>query len=101
MLSLSKKTDYALIALAYLGQVRGEHSPHATSESDAVSARKIADKHSLPLPLLMNLLKDLVRARIVTSVRGATGGYRLAVDPADVSLLDVVQAIDGPVQMVE
>lgn len=101
MLSLSKKTDYALIALAYLGQLRAEHVHPETAESDAVSARKIADKFSLPLPLLMNLLKDLVKARIVASIRGASGGYRLAVEPAEVSLLDVVQAIDGPVQLVE
>jgi Rrf2 family protein len=101
MLSLTRKTDYALVALAYLGQKRAEagstQSP-APAEA-AVSAREIAGAFGLPLPLLMNVLKDLGRARLVVSTRGASGGYVLAADPAKVTLLEVVTAIEGPLRV--
>lgn len=91
MLSLTRKSDYALVALSYLGQQQ--------DEEQAVSARKIADQFGLPLPLLMNILKSLSHAGLVTSTRGSQGGYVLSAKPQDVSILDVVNAIEGPVRM--
>jgi Rrf2 family protein len=91
MLSLTRKTDYALVALSYLGQ--------QPAEERALSARRIADQFGLPLPLLMNILKALSHAGLVTSTRGAQGGYTLAVSPSAISILDVVHAIEGPVRM--
>ena len=91
-LTLSRKTDYALVALAALvEQQRGEQQP--------LSARQIAEQHQLPLPLLMNLLKDLHKAGIVCSRRGSGGGYLLCHDPAKVRLLSVVEAIEGRVKL--
>lgn len=88
MLSLSRKSDYALVALAHLGQRwRDQLGP--------TSARQIAAGYGMPVSLLMNVLKDLARARIVTSTRGAQGGYALSGDPAGFSLLEVITAIDG------
>lgn len=92
MFNLTRKTDYSLVALAVLGQ-------KWASDQQPVSARQIADEFELPLPLLMNLLKDLVHAKIVSSVRGAQGGYLLAVDPKQLSLMDVVVAIEGPIRL--
>jgi Rrf2 family protein len=92
MLCLTKKTDYALIALAYLAQRQSE-------EARPVSARAIAEQFDLPLPLLMNVLKELAQARLVRSTRGAHGGYALALAPGQVSLLDVVHAIEGPIRL--
>ncbi len=85
MITLSRKADYALVALAHLGQGRGDA---------AVSARMIAERYKLPAALLMNILKDLARVKLVRSTRGAGGGYTLACDPARVTLLDVVRAVD-------
>lgn len=87
MIALSRKADYALVALAYLGRARrgGER---------AISARQIAERFHLPAALLMNILKDLSRVRIIRSTRGANGGYSLACEPTAVSLLDVVRAVD-------
>ncbi len=92
MISLSRKTDYALLALAHLALRRQD-------STGAASAREIADAYTIPLPVLMNVLKDLAKARIVTSSRGAGGGYSLALEPEQVSLMEVVTAIEGPVHL--
>ena len=92
MLSLTRRTDYALVALAWLGSRRAAGDP-------PVSARRIAEEFDLPLALLMNILKDLARAKVVASNRGSQGGYSLAVDPGELSLLDIVTAIEGPARL--
>ena len=79
MLRLSKKADYALISLGYLA----EHPEHV------VSAREIAERCQLPLPLLMNILKALHQRGVLKSSRGASGGYRIASDLSKLSLLDL------------
>lgn len=90
MLSLTRKTEYALIALWQLARCDGE----------VVSARDIAQQHGVPLPLLMNVLKSLHRKGLVTSVRGASGGYKLAIHPAEVNLRELIEAIEGPVELI-
>lgn len=92
MLTLTRKTDYALVALSHLAHRRAE-------ASGPVSARQIAESYHLPLPLLMNILKELAQAKLVTSTRGATGGYELAVEPTRVSLLEIINATEGPVKL--
>lgn len=93
MLSFSRKTDYALVALTRLAQAR-------LADGEPVSARQIASEYQgLPLPLLMNVLKDLQRAGIVSSTRGARGGYVLAQAPQRISIAGVVEAIEGPLQI--
>ena len=92
MLALTRKTDYALIALSYLADRHGE-------DSEPVSAKQIAETFGLPLPLLMNILKELAQAKLLTSTRGAQGGYGLAVDPQRLTLLEVVTALEGPVRL--
>ena len=102
MLALTKKTDYALIALAHLAEAaESEGRGEGGTGGEAVSARGIAQRYDLPLALLTNVLKDLGQARLVRSSRGASGGYRLAVDPARTSLLQVVEAIEGPLRLAE
>lgn len=88
MLRLSKKADYALISLAYLA----EHRTHI------VSAREIAERRELPLPLLMNILKLLHQHSILRSVRGASGGYQIAADLSTLSLLDLSNLLDGDLE---
>lgn len=88
MLRLSKKADYALIAMRHL--VAGE-------KDGSASAREIAEAYAIPAELLAKVLQRLVRARLLVSVQGTRGGYRLASDPQRLSVADVIQAIDGPV----
>ena len=91
--SLSRKTDYALVALGRLAE-------EAAGAQRPLSARQIAEQYNLPLPLLMNILKDLHRSEIVCSRRGAAGGYMLCChDPAEVSILQVIEALEGPVKV--
>jgi Rrf2 family protein len=92
MLSLTRKTDYALVALSYLAGRRADGDQPA-------SAKQIAGRFGLPQPLLMNILKELVRAKVLRSTRGASGGYELAVEPGRVTLLEVVTAMDGPIRL--
>jgi Rrf2 family protein len=88
MLRLSKKSDYALIAMKHL----------ATRSSDvAASAREMSETYSIPLELLAKVLQRLVRARLLISVQGTRGGYRLARPAASISVADVIQSVDGPV----
>lgn len=91
MLSLTKKTDYALIAMAYLADRPG----------DFCSARQIADEYKMPLPVLMNILKVLNHEGLVVSTRGAHGGYRIAHAPADISLARLIDAVEGPIRFVQ
>lgn len=91
MLALTRKTDYALIALTYLTQRRQDGD-------GPISARQIAEQYDLPLPLLMNILKELNQAKIVRSTRGATGGYELIHDPETLTLLELINVVEGPVK---
>jgi Rrf2 family protein len=91
MLSLSKKTDYALIALAYL----------AERPMRVVPAREISEHFNLPPALLVNILKTLHHSRMVHSERGTHGGYQISLDPEKVTLHDLVSIVDRPVKMIE
>ncbi len=89
MLRLSKKADYALMSMKHLA---GRHETGGSS-----SAREIAESYEIPLELLAKVLQRLVRARLLVSVQGTRGGYRLGRAAATISVADVIQAVDGPV----
>lgn len=89
MLMLTRKTDYALIALTHLYRQQGQ----------VASAREIADEYRIPLNLLMNILKHLTKQQVISSVRGARGGYKLSVDPEQFTLSDMISAVEGPVAL--
>lgn len=91
MLALTKKTDYALIALAQLARRKGR----------LTSAREVAERTGVPLPILTNILKTLTQAGIVGSERGSRGGYFLARDAESVSLDDLITAVEGPTHLVK
>jgi len=92
MLALTKKSGYGLIAMTRLAQL---------PDGDVASAREIADEFDLPVSLMMNVLKDLAAAGYVEGVRGARGGYRLLRSPEDVSLADLIAAVEGPIRLAE
>ena len=93
MLRLSKKADYALIAMKHLA-VRGERGSQGAS-----SAREIAEQYDVPIELMAKVLQRLVRRSLLQSHQGTHGGYQLARGPAQISVADVIQAIDGPVMV--
>ena len=87
MLRLSKKTDYALLAMRHLA---------ANSDRGAVSARELAEAYNIPTELLAKVLQKLVRGKLLESHHGIRGGYALARPAANMSVADVIQAVDGP-----
>jgi Rrf2 family protein len=91
MLRLSKRVDYALIAMKHLA-VRGDRGTRAS-----VSAREIAEQYDIPIELMAKVLQRLVRSGLLLSHQGTHGGYQLARTPVQISVADVIQAIDGPV----
>jgi Rrf2 family protein len=84
MLSLNRKTDYALVALADMADRPGQWA----------SAREIAGRSQVPGPLLMNVLKTLHGAGILRSTRGVHGGYQIAADLERLSLFDLVRVLE-------
>jgi len=92
MLSLTKKAGYGLIAMTHLARL---------NPGELASAREIAGLYGVPSSLLMNVLKVLAVAGYVESIRGAHGGYRLAHEPEEISLADVISAVEGPIRLAE
>jgi Rrf2 family protein len=88
MFKLSKKADYGLIAVKHLAMHRDQH---------ACSATEIAEEYGISTMLMAKVLQKLARQRIVSAKHGASGGYMLAKEPSQISALDVISAIDGPV----
>ncbi|MEZ5978955.1 MAG: Rrf2 family transcriptional regulator [Planctomycetota bacterium] len=91
MFQLTKRTEYALIALVHLA----DQDAVGPDPARFVSAREIGDVYPLPRRLLAEVLKDLQRAGIVNSQRGASGGYAIVKHAHEVRLGDVVQALEG------
>jgi len=89
MLSLTRKTDYALLALSHL----------AGEPGTIVSAREIAARFGVSRSLLMNVLKLLSASGFVNSVRGARGGYVLSRPAEEITLVALIDAIEGPVRL--
>jgi len=84
---VSAKSDYALRALIEIA---------AQTDSVAVSAEALGRRQDIPRNFLQAILADLRRAGIVMSQRGQSGGWRMAKDPAEVTVADVIRAVDGP-----
>ena len=107
MFRLSKKADYAVFALGHLvrsgacpATVEGSDAAHLETEQKVVSAQEIADLSGLGKSTVANLLKDFTRDGILESTRGLKGGYRLVVNPAEVSLARILRVVDGPFELV-
>src|SRR5918993_2163619 len=86
MLKLTRKADYGLISLKHMAMKNGSSS-----------AREIADSYGIPLPLLSKVLQKLARTGFVQSEHGANGGYRLRRSAGDITALEVIRSIDGPI----
>ncbi|CAM4445102.1 MAG: HTH-type transcriptional regulator IscR [Legionellaceae bacterium] len=85
MLRISKMADYGTLVIAYL----------ATYPENPLNAKEIAEKTQLTLPTVSKLLKLLTRARLLISVRGPQGGYQLAQEATSISVLSIIDALDG------
>jgi Rrf2 family protein len=89
---LSAKTEYAAIAVLELARQWGADEP--------IRIRSICAAHGVPSRFLVQILLQLKGAGIVTSTRGASGGYQLARPPAEITLDDIFRVIEGPDELV-
>lgn len=87
---VSAKVDYALRASIELAVVAPEQ----------IKGERLAAAQSIPHKFLENILADLRNSGLVTSQRGADGGYRLARDPSEITVADVIRAVEGPIASV-
>jgi Rrf2 family cysteine metabolism transcriptional repressor len=87
MISITSKSPYAIAALAELGRSGG---------SGPVPIGELARRREMPVQFLEQLFAVLRRAGVISSQRGVKGGYRFAREPSEVTVLEVVELLDGP-----
>lgn len=88
-MQITRETDYAIRCVQFL----------AGSTRRVAVVSEIAEAKGIPKSFLAKILQKLVDAKIVKSFKGMKGGFQLARKPADISLLDVIEATEGPVVM--
>src|SRR5436309_6843937 len=87
-MKLTRASSYALHAVVFMA---------AQKHNKPVASHLIAKARGIPERFLLKVLKPLVAARVLHSVKGPNGGYRLAKPPTQITLLEVVEAVDGPI----
>jgi FeS assembly SUF system regulator len=90
MIRMSKLTDYAIVILAHLARGGG-----------TLTAHDLAGRSRVPLPTVSKLCKELAKAGLVVSHRGRHGGYGLARPPEQISIAEIVEALEGPIALTE
>jgi FeS assembly SUF system regulator len=91
MLRLSKLTDYATVILSFM----------ARDERRVCAAMEIASVTRIALPTVSKILKALVNANVLSSTRGAKGGYILANAPDKITVATIISALEGPIAVTE
>lgn len=90
MIRMSKLTDYAIVILAHLAR-----------STETLTAHELAARSRVPLPTVSKLAKELSKAGLVVSHRGRNGGYGLARPAEDISVAEIVEALEGPIALTE
>ena len=91
-LKITKASDYAVRAMIHLA---------CLPEGQVAMCQGIAEAQGIPSSFMAKVLRNLVRARLLHSARGVNGGFGLARPAAGITLLDVIEAIEGPVSLVD
>ena len=92
MIRLSRLTDYAVALLSQMGRSEPDHLWAASSLSE------ISD---LPMPTVAKVLKLLAKSGVIKATRGAAGGYKLTRSIAQISIADIIEAMDGPISITD
>jgi len=91
MLRFTKKADYGLMAIHYIAFHQGD---------EIVSNKRIAEEFNIPVELLAKILQRLAKRGVIISQSGPKGGYILAREPGEITVGEVVRAIEGPIHIV-
>jgi len=86
-MKISRSTGYAILAVGYLAQHQKE---------GIILSQDISKQYNIPLEYLLKILQQLVKSNILRSKRGPRGGFSLARPPKKITLLNVIEAVDGP-----
>ena len=92
MIRLSRMADYGIVLATYCAH---------DLEQNSHTARELSEHTSIPLPTVGKILKALCRSGVLVSQRGVRGGYSLARAPEEISVVDIIQALDGPIAMTD
>jgi Rrf2 family protein len=84
---ISRSTGYALLAVGYIAQ---------NQKQGIILSQSIAKKYNIPLEYLLKILQQLVRANVLRSKRGPRGGFNLAKPPKKITMLQIIEAVEGP-----
>ena len=84
---ISRSTGYALLAVGYMGK---------NADKKIILSQAISKEYNIPLEYLLKILQQLVRANILRSKRGPRGGFSLAKPIAKINMMEVIEAVDGP-----
>jgi Rrf2 family protein len=90
-MKLTRAASYALHAVAFMASQKTQDRPIASHNIAAAV-------EDMPKRFLLKVLKPLVDHNVLKSIKGPNGGYRLARSPSDISVLEILEAIDGPIQ---
>jgi len=88
-MKLTRASSYALQAVEYMA---------AREDNTPVASHQIAEARGIPERFLLKVLRPLVAARLLQSAKGPHGGYQLGRPASQISLLEVVEAVDGPIR---
>lgn len=89
-MQITRQADYATRAVLYLSRF---------GQGESVATSQVAREQRIPTAFLSKIIARLTHAGITQAARGRYGGVRLAREPRDISLLEVIEAIDGPIQL--
>ena len=92
MLKISRKVEYALVALRHF---------QSQDQDKLTSAKELANTYGVPQELLAKVLQRLARNNIIDAVKGPTGGYRLSKDPETIKMTDFFEIIEGPMGIMD
>jgi FeS assembly SUF system regulator len=92
MIRITKNADYAIVLLAQIARCH---------DAARHSARELSEQTHIPLPTVSKLLKALTHGELLNSHRGIKGGYNLARDAREISIAEIISAVEGPLEMTE
>ena len=88
-MKISRSTGYALLAVGYISKHK---------EEKIILSQTISKAYDIPLEYLLKILQQLVKANVLRSKRGPRGGFSLAKPPTKISMLQIIEAVDGPME---
>src|SRR5947209_12411303 len=88
-MKLTRASSYALHAVAFMASQKHDKP---------VASHNIAQARGIPERFLLKVLKPLVSARVLLSIKGPNGGYRLAKPGSEINMLEILEAVDGPIR---